>query len=198
MRIFVLNFYNMRWFNLLLLVILVSSCALNKTFLHPWDLTTDDKVSAFVPAYHDTLTLSFRDDYSALITNSANEEAELSYTIETIFVENRTGDSLYAWLMEPKANFNGAMVYFLHGNAANLAYQILFAAPFVEAGYKVFIFDYSGFGFSQGEATRKRVKNDATDVFNYLLSREDIAFDHLLIYGQSLGGHLSVVIANEQ
>lgn len=197
MRIFDIIFYNMRWFTVLLLLTIVSSCALNKTFLHPWDLTRDDEVSAFIPAYNDTLTLSFQDDYSTLITNSSNEEAELSYTIETLFIENRTGDSLYTWLMEPKEGFNGSMIYFLHGNAANLAYQILFAAPFVEAGYKVLIFDYSGFGFSQGESTRKAVKNDATDVFNYLLSREDIEYEHLLIYGQSLGGHLSVVIANE-
>ena len=67
----------------------------------------------------------------------------------------------------------------------------------MNAGYQVFILDYSGFGFSQGEATRKAVKNDATDGFNYLLSREDIKYDHLLIYGQSLGGHLSVVALDQ-
>ncbi|MDG1331887.1 MAG: alpha/beta hydrolase [Crocinitomicaceae bacterium] len=183
---------------LALLFLIISSCALNKTFLHPWDLSKDDQVSAYVPQVDDTLTLGFNDDYSTKITNSSGEEeTKLPYTIETIFFENRSGDSLYAWFMEPKENYNGTTIYFLHGNAANLAYQIVFAAPFVEAGYQVFIFDYSGFGFSQGESTRKVVKNDATDGLNYLMSREDIKYDHLLIYGQSLGGHLSVVIANE-
>jgi fermentation-respiration switch protein FrsA (DUF1100 family) len=155
-------------------------------------------VSAYIPQVEDTLTLGFNTDYSTKVTNTlGEEETDLSYTIESTFFENRSGDSLYAWLMKPKTDYNGTTIYFLHGNAANLAYQIIFAAPFVEAGYQVFIFDYSGFGFSQGEATRKAVKNDATDGLNYLLAREDIKYDHLLIYGQSLGGHLSVVIANE-
>lgn len=188
----------MRAISLLTTILLViSSCALNKTFLHPWDLNKDDKLSAYVPKVDDTLTLGFNDDLTTRITNSKGEDADLSYTIETIFFENRSGDSLHAWFIEPKEDYNGTTIYFLHGNAANLAYQVLFATPFVEAGYQVFIFDYSGFGFSQGEATRKAVKNDATDGLNYLLSRKDIEYDHLLIYGQSLGGHLSVVIANE-
>lgn len=165
--------------------------------MYPWDLHEEDTVSAYVPEAEDTLTLGFNKDLSPKITDSKGELADLSYSIETIFFENRSGDSLYAWFMEPKENYNGTTIYFLHGNAANLAYQILFAAPFVSAGYQVFIFDYSGFGFSQGEATRKAVKNDATDGLNYLLAREDIKHDHLLIYGQSLGGHLSIVIANE-
>lgn len=187
----------MRTISLLTLILIVSSCALNKTFLHPWDLTVDDTLSAYVKEADDTLTLGFNPDRTVIINNSKGEEADLSYTIETIFFENRSGDSLHAWFMEPKENYNGTTIYFLHGNAANLAYQVLFASPFVNAGYQVFIFDYSGFGFSQGEATRKAVKNDATDGLNYLMSREDIKYDHLLIYGQSLGGHLSVVIANE-
>ena len=180
-----------------ILFLIVSSCALDKTFLHPWELHQEDTVSAYVPESEDTLTLGFNEDLTPKVTDSKGELADLSYSIETIFFENRSGDSLYAWFIEPEENYNGTTIYFLHGNAANLAYQILFATPFVNAGYQVFIFDYSGFGFSQGEATRKAVKNDATDGLNYLLAREDIKYDHLLIYGQSLGGHLSVVIANE-
>ncbi len=179
------------------LLIVVSSCALNKTFLHPFALHKGDSLSAYIPEMNDTLTLSFNDDLSTHITNSDGKTPDLPYTIETILFPNCAGDTLYGWFMKPDSNYNGTTIYFLHGNAANVAYQYLFATPFVNAGYQVFIFDYSGFGFSQGEATRKAVHSDATDAFHYLLSREDIKHDHLLIYGQSLGGHLSVVIANE-
>ncbi len=188
----------MRFISLFTIVfIIVSSCALNKKFLHPIILHQEDRLSAYVPEAEDTLTLSFNENLSTKITDPKGEIADLPYSIETVFFQNRSGDSLHAWFIEPNENYNGTTIYFLHGNAANLAYQILFATPFVKAGYQVFIFDYSGFGFSQGEATRKAVKNDATDGLNYLLAREDIKYDHLLIYGQSLGGHLSVVIANE-
>ena len=180
-----------------LVAFLVASCSLNKTFLHPFPLKIDDSLSAFVPEANDTLTLSFNADSSARIVNSLGETPDLPYTLETVFFENRSGHNLNGWLFTPSENYNGTIIYFLHGNAANIAYQYLFATPFVNAGYQVFIFDYSGFGFSEGKATRKAVYQDATDGLNYLISREDIHYDHLLIYGQSLGGHLSVVIANE-
>lgn len=180
-----------------ILFLIISSCVLNKTFLHPIVLEPGDQLSAYIPEADDTLTLSFNKDLTANVTNSAGETPDLPYSIETILFPNRSGDTLHGWFIEPDENYNGTTIYFLHGNAANIAYQYLFATPFVNAGYQVFIFDYSGFGFSQGEATRKAVKNDATDGLNYLLAREDIEYDHLLIYGQSLGGHLSVVIANE-
>lgn len=175
----------------------LTSCALNKTFLHPLPLQIDSSLSAFIPEANDTLTLSFNEDSSARITNSLGETPELPYSLDNIFFKNRSGDKLNGWLYTPTDNYNGTTIYFLHGNAANIAYQYLLATPFVNAGYQVFIFDYSGFGFSEGKSTRKAVYHDATDGLNYLLSREDIQYDHLLIYGQSLGGHLSVVIANE-
>lgn len=185
-------------FTLLFLVaFFVASCSLNKTFLHPFPLKIDDSLSAFIPEANDTLTLSFNADSSARIVNSLGEVPDLPYTMKTIFFENRSGNKLNAWLFTPTENYNGTTIYFLHGNAANLAYQYLFATPFVNAGYQVFILDYSGFGFSEGKATRKAVYQDATDGLNYLINRADIQYDHLLIYGQSLGGHLSVVIANE-
>lgn len=179
------------------LVLILSSCALNKTFLNPFPLTPDDELSAYIAEIDDTLTLGFNEDMTTSIVGTDGKPVDVGYSIETIFFENRSGNSLHAWFLEPNENYNGTTIYFLHGNKANISYQILFAAAFVNRGYQVFIFDYSGFGCSQGKPTRKAVKNDATDGLNYLLSREDISYDHLLIYGQSLGGHLSVVIANE-
>ena len=192
------NSFSMRIISILvLLILIISSCTPNSAFLHPTVLNRGDSFSAYVPEANDTLTLSFKNDYSTNIVNSEGETPDLPYSIETWRFPNRSGDSLHGWFFKPDENYNGTTIYFLHGNALNISYQYLFATPFVKAGFQVFIFDYSGFGFSQGKATRKAVKNDATDAFNYMLSRKDIEHEHLLIYGQSLGGHLSVVIANE-
>jgi uncharacterized protein len=186
-----------RFTSLTFVAFLVASCSLNKTFLHPFPLKIDDSLSAFIPEANDTLTLRFNADSSARIVNSLGETPDLPYSLENIFFKNRSGNKLNAWLFKPIENYNGTTIYFLHGNAANIAYQYLLATPFVNAGFQVFIIDYSGFGFSEGKATRKAVYQDATDGLNYLITSEQIKYDHLLIYGQSLGGHLSVVIANE-
>lgn len=178
-------------------LIVSSSCALNKIFLAPHELSQDSSFNRYVEEYNDTLSLSFNEDKSPKIVDSKNKEIDLPYTIESLFFPNRNGTNLNAWLMGPKDEFNGTMIYFLHGNAGNIAYQFALATPFVERGYKVFMIDYSGFGFSEGKAKRKNVIIDANDGLKYLLERDDIDYERLLIYGQSLGGHLSAVVATQ-
>ena len=58
-----------------------------------------------------------------------------------------------------------------------------------------FMFDYSGFGFSEGKPTRVHVLADALAALDYIKTRQDVNNTKLVIYGQSLGGHLSAVVA---
>ena len=172
----------------------VSSCAFNKLFLHPFPLTKTDTYSDYVEKFDDTLTLSFKDDYSPVIKHSTNEVADLSYELTNHFFENSKGDTLNAWLAKPKENYNGTTIYFLHGNAGNIVYNYPLMEPFMNDGFQVFMIDYSGFGFSQGKSKRKNVLRDAQDGLNYLLKQDDIHYHKMLMYGQSLGGHLAAVV----
>ena len=54
------------------------------------------------------------------------------------------------------------------------------------------------FGFSTGKATRKNVLTDAHAALDYIKTRSDVNTTKLVIYGQSLGGHLSAVVANQR
>ncbi|MDX2360987.1 MAG: alpha/beta fold hydrolase [Crocinitomicaceae bacterium] len=182
---------------LLGLIAIVSSCALNGMFLAPYELHKDDIFSGYVEEFEDTLTLSFTEEYNPQIHDSQNNLVGFDYSMESVFFENRRGDSINGWIIKPKEDYNGTTIYFLHGNAGNVAYNYTLAAPFAEVGYQVFLIDYSGFGFSQGKAKRQYVLTDANDGLDYLLSREDLKHDHLLIYGQSLGGHLAGVVATQ-
>ena len=180
-----------------LALVYLSSCALNKIFLVPHELNQDSSFKQYVEKYEDTLTLTFNADKSPHIVDSDNQLVDLPYSVESIFFENRNGDQINAWFMQPKIEYNGTTLYFLHGNAGHIAYQFGLATPFVEKGYQVFMIDYSGFGFSEGKAKRKNVITDANDGLKYLIEREDIHYDKLLIYGQSLGGHLTAVVATQ-
>ena len=172
-----------------------SSCAFNGLFLAPYELSVEDSFSSYVEDFDDTLTMTFTKQTQPQIHNSANELVDFNYSIESIFFKNERGDSTNAWLFEPNEDYNGTTIYFLHGNAGNVAYNYPLVEPFAEVGYRVFLIDYSGFGFSQGKAKRKHVLTDANEGLDYLISRTDLKYDHLLIYGQSLGGHLAGVIS---
>lgn len=185
-------------YKLLLAIISISilgSCAFDKQFLNPYKLKTDDSFTDYVSEVQDSVTLTFDESSQPYLNDSKNEPAALTYTINNTFFESTSGNNLNAWLITPKENYNGTTIYFLHGNSGHMVYMFPLMTPFVNAGYQVFTIDYSGFGFSAGESTRKNVIADGNSGLDYLLSREDIKFDNLLIYGQSLGGHLACVVA---
>lgn len=184
-------------FTLILLIAITSSCAFNKMFLHPFPLKTTDSYSDYNEDLKDTLTLTFNADQTPIIKNSNNELADLSYVVENIHFANQQEDTLNAWFIKPNENYNGITLYFLHGNAGNIVYNYLLMEPFVKKGFQVFMIDYSGFGFSQGKSKRKYVLTDAKDGLDYLLGRTDIKHDKLIMYGQSLGGHLAAVSGSQ-
>ncbi len=180
---------------ILLVLALVSSCALNKLFLVPMPLHDEDSFTRYVEKYEDTLTLSFQEDRTPAVVNSKGETMELPYTVESVYFDSESGNRIHGWHFYPKSDFNGKVLYFLHGNAGNVVYQYALATPFAEAGYQVYMIDYSGFGFSEGKATRKNVLLDGLSGLKNLRSRMDAEQTELYIYGQSLGGHLAAVVA---
>ena len=148
-----------------------------------YDHSTDRSIvaklgPAFQPTFHD----------------SAGAPVELDCAIRSFVFANRFGDSLHAWELEPHGTSNGTTLFYLHGNAGNLYSQYGLMMPFVKRGYTVFMFDYSGFGHSEGKALRKHVYTDALDAFAFM--QEKLQPQRIVVYGQSLGGHLVASVGN--
>lgn len=177
-----------------LLLFVLGSCAFNKLFLAPFPLQQADSFTRYSDRYADSLTLTFTEDKAPYVTKSNGDAQALPYTVESIFFPSESGSSVHAWFLKPKTNDSGKVLLFLHGNSGNVAYNFALANPFAEAGYQVFLIDYSGFGFSSGKATRKNVLLDANSALDFLLTRLTPE-QKLIIYGQSLGGHLSAAVA---
>ena len=77
------------------------------------------------------------------------------------FFENNKGWKLKGWIFKADDEINTAIsILFLHGNAGSILSHITIIKPLVERGFNVFIFDYSGFGFSEGKAKRKKIPAD--------------------------------------
>jgi len=165
-------------------------------FLHPVKLENDSTFKEYMEEKKDTISLSFNQQHYPILKNSHGESAELGYDVIGENFVNSKGDSINAWLLKPE-QYNGITIYFLHGNSGNIVYNYPLMINFAEAGYQIFMIDYSGFGFSQGETNRKNVLADGNEGLDYLINDLDIKYDKLIIYGQSLGGHLSCVVATQ-
>ena len=184
----------MRTFLYIFLFVFFTSCGFNNVFLVPDKL--DISKHEFKTLYNkksDTLVIEDKEKYQPYFKDSANNILDYPYTIESKIFDSKSGNKLNTWIISNDSVYNGRNIIFFHGNAGNLVSQHKMMLPFVKAGYKVFMADYSGFGFSTGKATRKNVLLDGNSAIEYFTKLDTTA--RWIIYGQSLGGHLTPVVA---
>jgi alpha-beta hydrolase superfamily lysophospholipase len=122
------------------------------------------------------------------------------YTIEELNFKASDGCMLNGWFLKPKNKTMAiiATVLQLHGNGGNISYQYQFAEPLIKAGFQVMVFDYEGYGKSTGKASQEKVLDDGIQALHYIKQREDVKNTKLILFGQSLGGHLSCVVAAKE
>jgi len=182
-------------------LLLISSCGFNKQFYQAEKLPAPPLHFTLLPDNNrrDTAYMDIADNkFQPVYTDRNHQPIDLSYTLESVVFTSKDGNKLNGWFLTPrKIAPNGITLLFLHGNAGNVFSQKEGPMEFVKRGFKVFLVDYSGYGFSEGHSTRKNFLADGNSALDYMLSRPDVKGDKIVIYGQSLGGHLSATVAAE-
>lgn len=119
--------------------------------------------------------------------------ATYGYRYEDVTFPGLDGVKLNGWFL-PAASVAKAKgtIVFSHGNAGALGHHFGFVSWLVNAGYQVFMYDYRGFGKSEGEITRLGVVSDVEAAFRYVKTRPDVDATRLISYGHSLGGASSI------
>lgn len=183
---------------LLLFSFILCSCSFNSMFLHPAPMPANTSLVKQA-AKNDTSYIYFEGDlHQPTFTNKSNKPVNLDFTVESFVFKSSNGHKLNGWLLKPKNVSPSYTLLHFHGNAGYLVSQYRAISPLINHGFQVFLFDYSGFGFSEGKATRKNVLKDANAALTYVKSRQETTGTKLLIYGQSLGGHLAAVVGAER
>src|SRR3989344_688866 len=180
--------------------ILFSSCSFNKMFLVPYKIpATTKKLRTIDHESKDTVYIYYSgNNFQPTFLKHKTDTIKTNYTIESVIFSSANGHKLNGWMMKQTNSKHSATILHLHGNAGNLLYQYSAMTPLIDHNCQIFIFDYSGFGFSEGKATKKNVLTDALSALDYVKSREDVKNTKLVVYGQSLGGHCSAVVAEKK
>ena len=104
------------------------------------------------------------------------------------------GTKLHGWYV-PAEN-PSAVVLFCHGNAGNITHRIdLMGAMQKHVGASVLVFDYRGFGRSEGSPDEPGVLQDARAARQWLSERTGVAEQDIVLMGESLGGGVAVDLA---
>jgi fermentation-respiration switch protein FrsA (DUF1100 family) len=100
------------------------------------------------------------------------------------------------WITTEQQDRRGAIL-FCHGNGGNIADRLLEAQHLTKAGFDVLLFDYRGYGSSEGHADEQGTYRDALAARSALLAQPDADQAHVMYLGESLGGAVALHLALE-
>ena len=88
-------------------------------------------------------------------------------------------------------------VLFCHGNGGNIMHRLDSINIFNNLGLNCFIFDYRGYGNSQGKPSEEGIYLDAEAAYKWLTEEKKIPPGNIIIFGRSLGGSIAAHLAGK-
>lgn len=114
---------------------------------------------------------------------------------ESFYFNSTDGTKLHGWILPAQGGsktVRGTVLMF-HGNAQNLSSHFLNLAWMSLEGFQLVVFDYQGYGESDGSPDQERLNGDAVAALNYAYKLwKNGGGDKFVVYGQSLGGAISL------
>ena len=125
--------------------------------------------------------------------------ADLGMSFENLTLSTTDGLSLQAWFVPSETNSpaESPTVLFCHGNAGDIGDRIYSVQTFHRMGLNVMIFDYRGYGNSEGKPSEKGTYEDARTAWRYLTEDKGIDPGNIAIFGRSLGAAVACELAGE-
>lgn len=120
---------------------------------------------------------------------------EVSLEFEDIYFVTSDGIKLNGWYIPAKESM--ATVLFCHGNAGNIGDRIEIIDMFCRLGLNVFIYDYRGYGRSQGNPSEEGLYLDAQAAYKYLIDKRNLTEGSIVVYGKSIGANVAVELCSK-
>lgn len=127
--------------------------------------------------------------------NINSTPAHLGLSFENVEMKTEDGVRLHGWFM-PAENDERAIILF-HGNAGNISDRVYFLNSLKDLGLNIFIFDYRGFGQSEGSPDEEGLYADGRAAWNYVTEERGIEPSEIILFGRSLGSVVATKLATE-
>ncbi|PZO37299.1 MAG: alpha/beta hydrolase [Pseudanabaena frigida] len=123
--------------------------------------------------------------------------ANIGLKFEDILLTAKDNVNLSAWFVPAKDNdpIGKGVILFCHGNGGNISNRVSYLPIFQDLGLSTFLFDYRGYGKSEGNPSEEGTYADIEAAWQYLTQERKISPKKIIIYGESLGGAIASYIA---
>jgi hypothetical protein len=118
--------------------------------------------------------------------------------VEIHHFTSKDGTILQGWFCPSGSEFSEGLVVYCHGADTNIGeyYEAVEFLP--RSGFDLFMFDYRGYGASEGKPTRDGTLSDTHAAIDYAKSLPDRPKPTVALFGFSLGAGIAVVTASER
>jgi hypothetical protein len=114
--------------------------------------------------------------------------------IKDVYIVNKNNDRQHAWYYD---SGNSKVILYCHGNAGNISYRKHIIQKCINHKISMLLFDYRGFGNSEGSTTIESTYDDTVDWMNYLINNENKHKNDIVAMGESIGSFPAAKISVE-
>ncbi|MBN2401912.1 MAG: alpha/beta hydrolase [Spirochaetes bacterium] len=120
--------------------------------------------------------------------------SDIDLNFESIRLKTKDDTIIIGWWI-PSDQAKGVVLY-SHGNSGNISHCLEIIQIFNKLSLSVFIYDYRGYGESEGEPSEMGTYMDSEAAWLYLVNERGIERRKIIIFGRSLGGSISAWLAD--
>jgi fermentation-respiration switch protein FrsA (DUF1100 family) len=117
---------------------------------------------------------------------------------EDVWFKGAGGERLHGWYVRAQGveAASAATVIYFHGNGGNISLIGWLGEALSARGLNVLLFDYRGYGRSEGSVRDERaIYEDADAAYDYIVRERNARPEQIVLYGQSLGTTAAVDLA---
>ncbi len=113
------------------------------------------------------------------------DTSKMPLPIQDVWFTAKDGVKLHGWYVPSEEAV--ATLLFFHGNAGNITHRLENIFFLHHLKLNVFIFDYRGFGRSEGDPDEDDIYLDCQAAYDTVLTQPGVSLPSLFIFGRSLG-----------
>lgn len=129
----------------------------------------------------------------------SNQTLAVPAGAEEVWFTAADGTRLHGWFFQSESKPETATIIYFHGNGGNITNIDWVGQRLARRGFDVLLFDYRGYGKSEGEVgSESGLYADGDAALAFLINNKGARPEHVVLYGQSLGTTVAADIASRQ
>lgn len=121
-----------------------------------------------------------------------NESSRISDLVDC-WMTTEDSVKLHGWYAS--SNKAIATLVIAHGNAGNISHRLELMSALQQSGFNVLMFDYRGYGRSEGSPNEDGIYKDGRAAFDYVRLLPQVDSQRIILWGTSLGGAVAADVA---